>query len=84
MYVNGYEIPDHNYGTGAGREYHVCNAAGEVLSKCSGKMPAIADANARPPGDAAEPVPEPKPPPLKVVTPPTKKAVGPTTAKKGT
>ena len=56
--VNGYNVTG-NHGVKAAREYHVCNAAGNVLARLPGMMLAIADATAREPGDIPEPEPEP-------------------------
>ncbi|KKL11201.1 hypothetical protein LCGC14_2548180 [marine sediment metagenome] len=66
MYVNGYDIPDINYGTGSGREYHICGTAGAVVEVVKGsKQLAIARAEAKPLGVVPEPKPTPAVEPAK-------------------
>lgn len=59
---NGYRVTGNhrNVGKGHGREYHVKNAAGEVLQVCDSKRGAIEHARCESPGDV-KPPPPPKP-----------------------
>jgi len=64
--VNGYNVTG-NHGEGSDRKYHVCNAAGDVLSRHAGSVRiAVQAAEALPPGDVM-----PEPEPVAEVTNPT-------------
>ena len=59
--INGYNITG-NHGTGTDREYHVCNAAGDILHRAKGrKSLALNYAANVDTGDV--PAPDPPPPP---------------------
>lgn len=79
-FVNGYNVTGNH--AKVGREYHVCNAAGNVLQRANGIEPAMAVAAARLPGDVPEPKPQPVIVERTVTVRPPKTAAKPKTVKK--